>query len=142
MPHEHPSTHLLVKFVFSLGGARTRTNQLEEIDMIIGLSVSGCIREMAAGKVDPASVTKIIGRTACWNPTQWDEILAMYRKYPWEEFPEKAEQLAREFIAAGKVEQPRLDPVNPRWVIRKTRLWVKSERHIRYELYPYQRILR
>ncbi|MEK7510895.1 MAG: hypothetical protein AAB582_01505 [Patescibacteria group bacterium] len=101
--------------------------------MIIGLSLSTCIWDVFENNIDPDSIEKIIARTACRTPEEWERVILDYRRRDWWEFPEKAEELARKLLAEGKIEQPRLDPINPRMpIMGRKRIWVKSGRRIRY----------
>lgn len=75
---------------------------------MIGLSLSFCIKEMVDGKVDPNKVTKIISNTCCRTEQDWQIAFERYRKVLWSKNPDACEALARQWIAEGKVEQPRL----------------------------------
>jgi len=63
---------------------------------------------MVRGEVDPTTVTKIVGGTRAANPEAWDVIIKSYKSTFWHDFPDQAEKLVRQFIAEGKIEQPRL----------------------------------
>lgn len=73
-----------------------------------GLSLSLCVLDIARGRVSIDQVDKIIASTAANSSQDWYEVIEEYKKYYWSENPKECEHLAREFIAAGKVEQPRL----------------------------------
>lgn len=75
---------------------------------MIGLSVSSCIRDMAQGLVDPATVEKIIAGTATRSDAEVGAVVELYRGLYWAENPDACEKLYREMLAAGKIEQPRL----------------------------------
>ncbi|KND50803.1 MAG: hypothetical protein AB202_00140 [Parcubacteria bacterium C7867-007] len=98
---------------------------------MIGLSVSNCIADMVEGKKNPAIVVKIVSRTACRIPEDWDKVIQQYKGWPWHEFPEQAEALCREFIAAGKIEQPRLESIPRLPMYKPGKFWVRYERSIR-----------
>jgi hypothetical protein len=100
---------------------------------MIGLSVSLCFRDMAMGKVDPASVTKVVGRTAARDQKAWNYVISCYRKAHWGEdmAGDTAEALLRKFLAEGKVYQPRLDPI-PQYPVYDTH-WVESEDQVQLE---------
>lgn len=77
---------------------------------MIGLSISLCIRDIAAGKIDIANVEKIFGGTATGlpAPTSVDALLRRYQTQYWHEHPIEAESIFRQLIAQGKIEEPRL----------------------------------
>ncbi len=77
---------------------------------MIGLSASMCIRDMVKGLVDPATVEKIIARTAVRpdEPDRVDSVVRTYRELYWYDDAEVGEKLFREMLADGKIEQPRL----------------------------------
>lgn len=75
---------------------------------MIGLSVSGCIADICSGTVRLGDVEKIIARTCCRTPENWDEVIGRYRTFAWTSFPDEAERVIRQLLAANKVQQPRL----------------------------------
>jgi len=77
--------------------------------MKVGLSVSFCIRDMVAGKVNPADVSMIVAGTKAATPEAWEGIITRYRDIYWRDKPASCEALLREFLAANKVVQPRLE---------------------------------
>jgi hypothetical protein len=85
--------------------------------MYTGLSLSLCIRDIVDGLVPLNQVDKIIAATKAPTPEVWDKVIASYKKTYWSEKPEECEQLARQFIAAGKVEQPRLQGEEARNIV-------------------------
>lgn len=93
---------------------------------MIGTSLSFCIREMVEGKVDPSQVSKIISNTRCATQEDWRTAFDRYRQVIWEKNPHACESLARQWIADGKVEQPRLSDrhhcSNPAWVDDETEI--------------------
>lgn len=101
---------------------------------MIGLSLSFCIREMVDGKVDPNKVTKIIANTCCRTEDDWQVAFERYRKVLWEKKPDECEALARQWIAEGKVEQPRLQGdkthcSEPTWVNDESEIkWFSDDR--------------
>lgn len=97
---------------------------------MIGLSVSLCCAEMAQGKVDPASVEKIVARTACETNEQWTDVIESYRRVRWGlSYADEAARIANEFWHAGKIEQPRLTE-NKMPDTCTTGIWVDSEDEI------------
>lgn len=96
---------------------------------MIGLSLSFCIKEMVEGKVDPATVSKLIVGTQCATPEQWEDVLTQYCRVYWIKNPDACDKLARQFIAEGKVEQPRLR--GDRFSI-SNGIWVETELDIQW----------
>jgi len=95
---------------------------------MIGLSVSRCIGAMARGEVDPSTVSKIIAGTKAENVSDWEEVMASYKKKYWQGVEEKAEAILHKFISEGRVVQPRL---SGGWVPdRDRKIWVESEKEI------------
>jgi hypothetical protein len=103
---------------------------------MIGLSVSSCFAAMARGEVDPATVEKIVARTACETDAGWERVMSSYKLHPWSRsIADEACRLATEFWKAGKIGQPRLiDGTMPDI---SNGIWVESEDQIVYIPYPY-----
>jgi len=83
-----------------------------EIEPMIGLSLSFCIKDIMHGNVAEGEVTKIITSTACRTEADWDRLIAGYRQTYWRAFEGAAvAELIQRLRALGKIEQPRLaDP--------------------------------
>jgi len=105
---------------------------------MIGLSVSLCIKDIIEGKARLKDVEKIIGRTAAVTPADWNGVIEEYREYFWDADPERGEQILRELLQAGKIEQPYLtscqvpslfagDGTPKRW-------WVDTEAEITWKI--------
>lgn len=80
----------------------------------IGLSTRQCFRDMALGLVDPKDVITIISGINV-DPQNEDDIQALIDVYEinaWKDLPE-ATRLFREFLAAGKIEQPKRHDETP-----------------------------
>jgi hypothetical protein len=90
-----------VAFVYGLVSL-TRDN------MYTGLSFSVCIRDIVDGFIPFDQVDKIIAATAASTPEDWDKEIEHCKKVYWYRKPVECECLARLFIRAGKIEQPRL----------------------------------
>ena len=99
---------------------------------LIGLSIHLCFRDMATREINPELVEKIIARTACSEPEHWDFIIGTYKEKHWLGFEDEAEKLVREFLAAGKIEQPRLTMGTYADLKASGGHWVKSEEEIVY----------
>lgn len=105
---------------------------------MIGLSVSQCCAEMAQGKVDPATVEKIVSRTACESQEDWDRVLRGYRGGVWDRsYKDEASRIAKELWATGKIVQPRL--IDGSMPDISSGIWVDTEDQISYVPYPYRR---
>lgn len=76
--------------------------------MYTGLCLSLCVRDIIDGLVPLKEVDKIIAGTAAPTPEAWDEVIRSYRRVCWNGKAEECERLARHLIAAGMIEQPRL----------------------------------
>ena len=85
---------------------------------MIGLSLSFCIVDILAGKVLESEVQKIITGTAVASEAEWQNLIKTYREIYWWEDPDKGEAILRRFIAAGKLEQPRLEGKEARNIAR------------------------
>ena len=95
---------------------------------MIGLSISKCFCQMALGEVDPDSVEKVIGRTSARDEDAWEYVIDIYRGSFWGSCADEAERLFREFLKAGKIEQPK---ITENWVPNNTSgIWVESENQI------------
>jgi hypothetical protein len=99
---------------------------------MIGLSLSFCVQQIIAGEVNIDDVDKIVAGTRAPNSEEWDNILRRYRDHYWTSNPEEGERVARQLIASGKVEQPRVtEGRSPN--ISNLKIWVDSESEIVWE---------
>ena len=80
----------------------------EDTSMVIGLSLSLCIKDLISRKKQLSDVEMIITRTACENEEDWKSLIAEYKELHWQENPGMAERLVRLLIAKRKIQQPRL----------------------------------
>ena len=99
---------------------------------MIGLSVSLCVKDVIEGKMAIGNVEKIISRTACETPENWDEVIALYMARFWRHAPEKAERIIRKLIADGKVVQPRITSRLMPDILESEGHWVESEKDVIY----------
>lgn len=104
---------------------------------LIGLSVSGCIRDMAMGVVDEADVVCIIGGTDIRTVEDRNAAARIYRAVAWSKCQEKATRLFHYMMDTGKIIQPRLLkllPVNVPsesiWAVQVDRRMLKTIRLI------------
>lgn len=82
-------------------------------EKMVGLSMSFCIQDMVTGKMDMNNVQFLSTATKCPTPEAWEDVLNSYKKTYWRKNPNEAEKLARYFIDAGLVIQPRLEEMEP-----------------------------
>jgi len=93
--------------------------------MLVGLSLSLCVKDIMTGKVSEWDVSKIITGTAAETEADWTKLLASYRLTYWNRFDaDAAIELVQRFRALGKIEQPRL--VNPHYVNTSGGHWVDA----------------
>ena len=74
----------------------------------IGLSLSLCVRDIAACERQLNEVAKIISGTSARTPEDWDQLINYYKERDWKEFPELAKIIVRQLLASDKIEQPYL----------------------------------
>ena len=98
---------------------------------MIGLDFSGCVAAVAAGELPIERVEKIISSTRCLTPETWDMVIARCRRCVWHRNPDAAEQIARVWISAGMVEQPRIS-ATPRYPDPANGLWTDDETKIKW----------
>jgi hypothetical protein len=75
---------------------------------LIGLSLSLCIKDIITGKVDVASVEKIIANTRAQSDEDWETVMQSYCSIYWKADPERARAIATQLRAEGRIEQPRV----------------------------------
>jgi hypothetical protein len=70
-----------------------------ETPIMIGLSVSFCVRDIAEGKVPLEEVDCIFSGTCARAQEDWDVVIDRYKSVYWQKFPDKAESIIRTLIA-------------------------------------------
>jgi hypothetical protein len=75
----------------------------------IGLSLSFCVKDIAAGVIPIEEVIGIRSATAVTSTAGWDRLIAEYRQTYWAFDPEACEAIARRLIASEGIIQPRLE---------------------------------
>ncbi len=75
---------------------------------MIGLSVSLCVKDIVEGKVALADVERIIGGISDTDSVAWEYVIIIYRETTWQENPARCEQVFRQLLAEGRVQQPKL----------------------------------
>jgi hypothetical protein len=73
----------------------------------IGLSLPGCIMNIARGEIDEQDVKFIVAGT-CVPLDQPEALLVHYEKAEWIDCYKKGADILRRFIKQGKIMQPRL----------------------------------
>ena len=74
----------------------------------IGLSLSFCVKDIAAGVIHLDEVIGIRSSTAVTTPEGWDKLFAEYRSTYWSSDPDRCEEIARRLLATEGIIQPRL----------------------------------
>lgn len=98
--------------------------------MKIGLSISFCVRDIAWGQVQLDQVAKIVAGTNCECDAHWDELIARYKDIYWRGHESQCEQILRDLLASGRIEQPRV--VSKRCPCISQGHWVDDESQIQY----------
>lgn len=62
-----------------------------------------CFKEMAEGKVDPATVEKIIDGSEANNEEEMEKTITFFRETYWQGYEDEAERIYRQFHAEGKI---------------------------------------
>lgn len=81
--------------------------------LLIGLSLSFCIKDILRGRVAPEDVAFISAGTCAKDAAQWEQVLSDYARAYWYDAPILGVELAREFIDSGRIVQPRLEGLDP-----------------------------
>ncbi len=108
-----------------------RSNTKVSVHMVIGLSVSSCILDIVRGVVNINDVAKIIGSTCVEDPAKWGELIQLYRRVYWDQYPDQAEKIFHQLLAEGKIFQPRVSH-HHRPEFDEGKHWVNSEQEIEY----------
>jgi hypothetical protein len=80
---------------------------MEKEQNLIGLSLSGCMKDMVEGKVDPDRVKMIVSGTNWKFPEMVIECVERYCEGKNVRYTLKFKQLLDEFLENGKIIQPR-----------------------------------
>lgn len=90
--------------------------------MKIGTSLSKCVIDIARGVVDIDDVACIITRTRMTNSSDYDAVIAQYKRIDWQDHPEECELIASTLWNTGRIHQPRLSPA-PLGGIQRESIW-------------------
>lgn len=97
---------------------------------VIGLSLSFCVKDILSGDVPEQDVECVVASTRARNEQDWDEVIARYRQVYWVSDPDRGEAICRRLLAAGKIQQPRLqfaaDDRTARYPDISERRWAES----------------
>lgn len=100
--------------------------------MIIGLSLSRCIREILRGNVFVEDVAKIIAGTHAPTLDAFRRLVVEpYKKKYWQDDPVEAERIVMQLYRDGKIHQPRLKN-NAHYPTLIRGIWVQSESQIHW----------
>jgi hypothetical protein len=80
---------------------------------MIGLSLSFCVLDIAAGKAKESDVERIIAGTCAKSDGEMLEVIASYQHSYWSEYP-LAWQIATRLL--DRIEQPRLKGKEPPFI--------------------------
>lgn len=104
---------------------------------MIGQNLLFCVCDIVNKNVDYHAVSKVITRTKCLTPKDWDRVIQNYRETShWRGIEESCEQVLRQLLLDGRVEQTRLTlgahavpvSVNKRWFTSMNQIeWTTDE---------------
>jgi hypothetical protein len=77
--------------------------------MLIGHSVSLCVKDIANGKVPLKDVRKIVGSTRAKNLSDWLRVAEQYARICWSDNPYLCISILFHLLEMNMIEQPRLD---------------------------------
>lgn len=83
------------------------------MEKLIGLSLSFCIKDIIAGKVDINDVAFFSTGTCARTPEDWADVELIYRETYWGNNPELASSILHSFLDRGLILQPRLEGNHP-----------------------------
>ena len=83
-------------------------NELEPGKGYYGLSLSGCVSDIADGRLLEQQVVGLITGTCASNEEEFKAVIESYKLSYWSDDPQAAEALAWRFWEKGLIEQPRL----------------------------------
>jgi hypothetical protein len=90
----------------------------QDVRLMIGLSLSFCIKDIMAGNVAEGDVTKIVTMTRAVTEADWKALIAGYQNIYWRPFQcDTVAELIQRLRAQGKIEQPRVnDPDHEHYI--------------------------
>lgn len=92
---------------------------------MIGAGIAFAVADIVKGRCSVEEVECIFSDMNFDNSNS-QEIGAFYKKYFWSEFPEKAEAVYNELLAAGKIRQPKSMKYGKRMTSWPCPLWYKT----------------
>lgn len=81
-------------------------------EMLVGLSLSACIYDIATGSIPEERVSEIIANTCASNNEELDLVIEDYKRIAWRELPREAEDIIRRMWKKGLIKQPRVKDKN------------------------------
>lgn len=75
---------------------------------LVGLSLSFCIQDILAGRVDESDVIRIQTGTTVETDHDWEQLIHDYQVTYWRNDAAEASAIVQRLRAAGKITQPRL----------------------------------
>lgn len=115
----------MIKIELKLTGVKLKWREV-----MIGLSLSFCVKDIVLGKVALADVEFIVAGTCVGSAEEWQELLNQYSKTYWEEFPERAREVALQLVNDGRVIQPRLESGSAPRISRG--VWIENPLEVEY----------
>ena len=93
--------------------------------MLIGLSLSACVQDIATHKVEYADVLGIVAGTRFDTFEAFEEVLRQYAEHHWDKrYVDMCITVCRRLLADGKIYQPRLEGgIGPTGI--RARHWVE-----------------
>lgn len=92
--------------------------------MLIGTSLSFCVKDIMEGKVKLEDVILIITGTNAWGQKSWEDLIVMYKESYWRADPTKGMQIANHLLFTGRIFQPRASNHEP---LNNFEYWIKEE---------------
>ena len=77
--------------------------------VMVGLSLSFCIRDIIEGRVQDEDVLRIEASTAYKTEDDWKKGIENYCELYWQKDPDRAEMLVKAMRDEGRIVQPRLE---------------------------------
>jgi hypothetical protein len=81
--------------------------------MLIGTSLSFCVKDIMEGRVKLDNVILIITGTNSKGKDSWEQILNTYSETYWRSNPEKGIEIANQLLFTGRIFQPRASNHEP-----------------------------
>lgn len=83
------------------------------MDKYIGLSLSGCVKDILKGRIKEENVVCIISGTWIQSEDYLNKVIEKYTESYWIGHPDEAPALARRLFFSGKLIQPKVFKLEP-----------------------------